>query len=237
MTPWGGSIHYRATTTSTMDDAQALEDEGAPDGSLVWAGEQTAGRGRHPGRTWNAAPGASLLFTVFWRPSRFRVPDFAASLTVGFGVCLWLESLGLGAEHRISLKWPNDVYLGDRKLAGILVRRRLSSGLGSVHAGIGINLLPPVADAYRTTPTSLAEAGRSLAPDEALVGLLPFLAAALDHPEPRSQCAARLWRRGQPLTLSFPDGRSASGIPRDLADDGALIWDTERGREVLSSGE
>lgn len=239
MTPWGGRIEFRPQTASTMDDAQALEDGGAPDGSLVWAGHQTAGRGRHPGRLWVSAPGDNLLFTVFWSPSRFRVPEFAPSLTVGLGVCLWLEEMGLGPGFPVSLKWPNDVYLGDAKVAGILVRRRwTSAGPLSVHAGIGVNLKPPRdSRGFRTEAASLTAAGVTLGPDQALTGLLHALAAALDHADPRRACEQRLWRRNLPLELTSPDGPGRSGIARGLDGWGRLLWDGPEGPEAVSSGE
>jgi biotin-[acetyl-CoA-carboxylase] ligase BirA-like protein len=238
-TPWGGRVVYTETTASTMDDALVLEDRGEPDGSVAWAGFQTAGRGRHAGRAWSGEPGASLLFTVFWSPHRFRSPTFAPSLTVGLGLCLWLEAQGLPPSE-VSLKWPNDLYLGDRKAAGILVRRRVSaSGAGSVHAGIGINLRPPQETGFRTPSASLDAFGLVLTPETALSTLLPALAAALDHPDPRTACEDRLWRRGQEVELSTPDGAGAARRGRVLGLDaaGCLVWDRGRGPETVSSGE
>lgn len=237
MTPWGGRAEYRSTTSSTMDDARALEDAGAPDGSLVQAGFQSAGRGRHEGRAWVSAADDNLLFTVFWSPNRFRVPEFAPSLTVGLGVCLWLEALGLDAS--VALKWPNDVYLGDRKLAGILTRRRwTASGPRSIHAGIGVNLRPPTGEGdFRTPPASLVDFGLDLTPAQALDGLLHALAVALDHPEPRQACEARLWRRGQALELERPGQPVATGTVVGLDLQGRLIWDRDGHQEMVSSGE
>lgn len=238
-TPWGGRAEYVPATSSTMDDAQALEDSGAPDGSLVRAGWQSSGRGRRPDRAWVSDPGHNLLFTIFWAPERFAVPTFAPSLTVGLGVCLWLESLGLDSGFPVGLKWPNDLYLGDRKAGGILVRRRwTASGPGAVHAGIGINLKsPPSGPEYRTAPTSLAEAGVVLGPEEALAGLLHHLAGALAHPDPRSACEARLWHRNQEVDLTLPDGACRRGTVRGLDDAGALVWGRSGVREVLTAGE
>jgi len=233
-------VSYRATTGSTMDDAQELEDRGEPDGSVAWAGVQTAGRGRHPGRVWYGEPGASLLFTVYWRPSRFRVPEFAPSLTVGLGLCLWMEGLGAASVEPVRLKWPNDVYRGDRKLAGILVRQRWSaSGQGCLHAGIGVNLsAPPSGAPFRTPATSLAEAGLDLTPVQALTSLLPALATALDHRDPRAACEAWLWRLDAEMELSLPaEDRPRRGVVRGLDDRGRLVWDTSSGRQTVSSGE
>ncbi len=236
-TPWGGTVFYRPVTASTMDDAQELEDLGEPDGSVAWAGTQTAGRGRQ-GRTWTDG-GSSLLFTVFWHPARFRVLSFAPSLTVGLGVCLWLETLSLPPEFPIALKWPNDVYLASRKLSGILVRRRMSgSSEGSIHAGLGINLKSPFGvPEFRTPPVSLAEAGAAFAPEAALTGLLPYLAQALDHPDPRSACEERLWKRGQSIELSVAGRPPASGTVLGLDAQGCLLWETADGVQTMAFGE
>jgi len=238
-TPWGGRIFFQPVTTSTMDDAQALEDRGEPDGSVAWAGYQSEGRGRHPGRVWLGEPGASLMFTVYWSPSRFRVPGFAASLTVGLGVCLWLEALGVGSVLPVGLKWPNDVYLADKKVAGILVRQRWSTtGSRAIHAGIGINLTLPAAEGFRSAAGSLADAGLRLTPEDALESLLPILAEALENPDPRAACEQRLWHRGQEIELSLPGEQGPRrGVVRALDGQGRLLWDGPAGREVVSSGE
>jgi len=220
-----------------MDDAQALEDAGWPTGSLAWAGYQTAGRGRHRGRTWVAEPGSSLLFTLYWGPEAFAVPSFAPSLTVGLGLCRWLESFS-GSEGSVALKWPNDVYWEDRKLAGILVRRRLTaSGPGSVHAGIGINLTRPPEAGFRTAAAALCDLGPSLSPAEALEGLLPYLASALADLDPRGACEQRLWRRHLDLSLTLPDDSVRSGLVRGLDPSGGLLLEGPSGLEVVNSGE
>lgn len=234
MTPWGGRLVHRATTASTMDDAQALEDEGAPDGSLVWADHQSAGRGRFADRVWVDTPGEQLLFTTFWSPLRFVARDFAPSLTVGLGVCLWVEALVPGAP--VALKWPNDVYLGDAKLAGILVRTRLTSlGPRSIHAGIGVNLRVPRGE-FRSPPTGLSAWGVDLRPDQALASLLPFLARALEEPRPHPLCEQRLWRRGAEVEMNLPSG-PGRGLVRGLDPNGRLWWEGPGGLEALSSGE
>jgi BirA family biotin operon repressor/biotin-[acetyl-CoA-carboxylase] ligase len=221
-----------------MDDARDLEDRGEPDGSLVWAGYQSAGRGRHPGRVWKGEVGSSLLFTIFWNQHRFRVPGFAPSLTVGLGLCLWMESL-LPSGPAAQLKWPNDVYWNDRKIAGILVRRRLGTGPGSIHAGIGVNLAPPQdTTGFRAEAGALTDAGLKLTPEHALSSLLPALALALDHPDPRSACEERLWRRDGPMALTVTGADEArTGLVRGLDAQGRLLWEGPGGLEAVSSGE
>jgi BirA family biotin operon repressor/biotin-[acetyl-CoA-carboxylase] ligase len=190
------------------------------------------------GRTWTDG-GSSLLFTAFWNPSRFRVLSFAPSLTVGLGLCLWLESLGLPEEWPIALKWPNDVYLANRKLAGILVRRRMSgSGEGSIHAGIGINLRTPFdASEFRTPPASLADVGLSSSPEATLQQILPYLAQALDLADPRAACEQRLWKRGATIDLSVAGRAAEPGLVRGIDGTGRLEWETASGVQTVAIGE
>lgn len=236
-TPWGGRIVYRPVTGSTMDDAQALEDAGVPEGSVAWAGYQTAGRGRHTGRTWRAEAGQGLLFTAYWNPERFAHPSFAPSLVVGLGVCLWLESLGLSASAPVALKWPNDVFWGDRKVAGILVRRRITSRGGSLHAGFGINLRTPAGEEFRRPVTSLADAGVELSAELALAGLLPYLAQALAFTDAHALVVQRLWKRGEVIEVSLPERATVLGRVSGLTPEGALLLETEAGLFAIVSGE
>ena len=234
--PWGGLVDYREVTASTMDDALALEQAGAPDGSLVWAGVQTSGRGRNYDRRWEADAGQALLMTVFWRPARFRCRNFAPSLIVGLAVCLWLESLLEHQKSRVRLKWPNDVYIDNKKVAGILVRQIWSGQTEprSIHAGIGINLQPaPANNAYRNPPISLAEVGITLTPSAALESLLPILAAALEEESPQALAEARLWKRGEVQDLKIDGSESQRGRIRGLDDQGRLLWENEQGMTAV----
>ena len=108
-------VHYRVTD-STNARARSLAIAGAPHGTVVTAGEQSAGRGRQ-GRVWSAAPGRALLCSILIR-------DPVALLPLAAGVAL-AEVVGLCAR----LKWPNDVLVAGRKVAGILVEGR-PQGLG-----------------------------------------------------------------------------------------------------------
>jgi BirA family transcriptional regulator, biotin operon repressor / biotin---[acetyl-CoA-carboxylase] ligase len=126
-------LHLRATT-STNDRARDLAQNGAPHGTLVTAGEQRAGRGRQ-GRTWSAPPGRALLLSLVLR-------DPPALLPLGAGLAV-AEVAGPAAV----VKWPNDVLVDGRKVAGILAEGR--PGEGWAVLGIGVNValrvdeLPP----------------------------------------------------------------------------------------------
>ena len=126
-------------TGSTLDVAHALANEGAPAGTLVVANAQTAGRGRL-GRAWRSASGAGVWLTLIARPSSSRGLD-VLSLRVGIALAPALDGL---VRERIRLKWPNDLYVGDRKLAGVLVEARWRDGAPEwVAIGVGINVRVP----------------------------------------------------------------------------------------------
>jgi len=164
---------------STQPIAFAIAADGAPDCSVVIADSQAAGRGRR-GRPWHDEPGASLLVSIVLRP---RVPAARlATLSLTAGVAL-AEALERAAGLDARLKWPNDVLVGGRKLAGILLESRLgvapAGGSAVVALGIGVNLTQrtfPVELRDRATSVRLA-GGRDVDRD----GLLTEILARLDH--------------------------------------------------------
>ena len=105
-------------TDSTNRVARLLAEEGTPDGTVVWAERQTAGRGRH-GRVWQSPPG-NLYVSVVLRPPVAASDVGAASFVVALAVLDAIEALGVVAE-RARCKWPNDVLIDGRKVAGILL--------------------------------------------------------------------------------------------------------------------
>ena len=163
-----------AETGSTNDDLVAEARRGAPSGLVLVADHQTAGRGRL-GRRWDAPPGASLLVSVLVRPSAG-----AASRLHGA-----TQAVGLSAQaacvdvagFRPELKWPNDLLVGDRKLAGVLAEA-VSGPEVAVVVGMGLNV------AWPAEPTDLAisassVAGRAISRDDLLDRYLDHLADRL----------------------------------------------------------
>jgi BirA family biotin operon repressor/biotin-[acetyl-CoA-carboxylase] ligase len=132
-----GGVRFLNQVSSTNDIAIDWAAGGAPDLSLVWADEQTQGRGRG-NRRWFSPPGAALAFSVVFRPRGLE--DHSLSLFSGLGalaVCDALASADLCAE----IKWPNDVLLNGRKLCGVLAEAVwLGEKLESVILGIGVNV-------------------------------------------------------------------------------------------------
>jgi BirA family biotin operon repressor/biotin-[acetyl-CoA-carboxylase] ligase len=211
-------VHHR-TTDSTNERARALAAAGAPHGTLVTADEQTAGRGRQ-GRVWTAPPRAAVLMSVVLREFGETLP-----LAAAVAVC---EALPVEA----AIKWPNDVWIEGRKVAGILVEGRPQEGWAVL--GIGLNVttekFPPELEA-----TSLALAGASLSTEEALEALLAALDRLLSAPSAEVLTA---WRARDALRgrrVRWNDGNE--GVAAGVADSGALIVDTADGRVTLDAGE
>jgi BirA family transcriptional regulator, biotin operon repressor / biotin---[acetyl-CoA-carboxylase] ligase len=128
--------HYRRTD-STNTRARELAAEGAPHGTVVTASEQTAGRGRQ-GRTWTAPAGKALLYSAIVRPLEER--HMLLPLAAPLAVCDAAEELQ--PELECKLKWPNDVLLEDRKLAGILIEARPQDGWAVIGVGLNLSIVP-----------------------------------------------------------------------------------------------
>ena len=133
---FGAPHRHYSRTDSTNTRARELAAAGAPQGTVVTAAEQTAGRGRQ-GRVWTAPPGKALLYSAIVRPLGER--HLMLPLAAPLAVCDAAEELRPGIE--CGVKWPNDVQISGRKLAGILVEARPQDGWAVV--GIGLNLTVP----------------------------------------------------------------------------------------------
>jgi BirA family biotin operon repressor/biotin-[acetyl-CoA-carboxylase] ligase len=217
---------------STQPIAFAIAADGAPDRSVVIADSQAAGRGRR-GRPWHDEPGASLLVSIVLRPHLPAARLATLSLTAGVALAEALErAAGLDAR----LKWPNDVLVGGRKLAGILLESRLGAtpagGPAVVALGIGVNLTQrsfPSELGDRATSVRLA-GGRDVDRD----GLLTEILARLDHWRGRLETdgfepVRARWRAladtlGRPVSV---DG--VAGVAVDVDDDGALLVADDHG--------
>ena len=220
---------------STQTVAFALAADGAADRTVVVAQAQTAGRGRH-GRLWLDEPGASLLTSIILRPrlEPARLPTL--SLAAGVAVVEALERV-TGLKPR--LKWPNDVLVDGRKLAGILLESRIGPS-PLVVLGIGVNLAQRVfpADlAERATSVRLAT-GRRVDADALLTALLESLDAWRTRLETEGWAPIR--ERWRALTETL--GRRVSidgveGVAVDVDEDGALIVAEGDVRRRVVAGE
>jgi BirA family transcriptional regulator, biotin operon repressor / biotin---[acetyl-CoA-carboxylase] ligase len=212
-------VHYRSTD-STNERARELAVRGAPHGTLVTADVQTAGRGRQ-GRPWIAAPGTAVLMSVVLRRINGTLP-----LAAAVAVC---EALPL----RALVKWPNDIWIGRRKVAGILVEGRPLEGWGVL--GIGVNVSTEEFPAeLEGGATSLRREGLSMSTDEVLHRLLASLEGWLERPTPEVLAA---WRTRDALRGETVSWTGGSGRAAGVDEGGALLVDTSSGRIVLDAGE
>jgi BirA family transcriptional regulator, biotin operon repressor / biotin---[acetyl-CoA-carboxylase] ligase len=217
-------VHHRLTD-STNERAKALAAAGAPHGTLVTAGEQTAGRGRQ-GRVWTAPRGSAVLMSVVLRDldERHALLPLAAAV----GVC---EAVPVEA----AIKWPNDVWIGRRKVAGILVEGRPQDGWAVL--GIGLNVSIGADDfpaELSETATSLATEGVSASVDDVLGALVERLDAWLVAP-PAAVLTA--WRSRDALKGERVRWSDGEGFANGIDDSGALRVETRNGPVTLDAGE
>jgi BirA family transcriptional regulator, biotin operon repressor / biotin---[acetyl-CoA-carboxylase] ligase len=213
-------LHLRVTT-STNDRARALAQQGAPHGTLITAAEQSAGRGRQ-GRTWSAPPGRALLLSLVLRDPPALLP-LAAALAVA-------EVAG----PRARIKWPNDVLLDGRKVAGILAEGRPHEGWAVL--GIGLNVAVRVDE----LPSDLRATAGTLGLEPAdLEPTLERLLAALERVLSLDD-AALLDAYRQRDALRGREVSWADGTGRAAGVDGSgrlLVELADGGRRALSAGE
>jgi len=220
-------IEFHAALASTQERARALAAAGAGP-SVVVADLQTAGQGTH-GRTWHAAAGTSLLASWLFRPAPAEPGLFA--LLAGVAVARALERLGM---PEASLKWPNDVEAGQKKVAGALAHATTDGEGGSLVLGIGVNVHQTTDDfpaELRANATSLALTGHTV--DR--LSLLVAITRELDRVAKPSERIAALaeWRRratllGREVEVTREGRPVVRGVARDIADDGALLVGSER---------
>ncbi len=224
---FGTPHRHFARTDSTNTRARRLAAAGAPHGTVVTAGEQTEGRGRQ-GRTWTAPAGKALLYSAVVRP--LGGSDALLPLAVPLAVCEAAEELQPGVECRV--KWPNDVQVGGRKLAGVLIEARPQDGWAVI--GVGLNLaiapeeFPPE---LRETAISLA-ATRIEAATSALNGRLERWLGA------EQKTVLNVWRERDALRgreIAWEDG---SGVADGIDDRGYLLVVVPSGERIaLGAGE
>jgi BirA family biotin operon repressor/biotin-[acetyl-CoA-carboxylase] ligase len=233
-------VLWYAEVSSTNDVAAALADRGEPEGSVVIADAQSAGRGRH-GRIWASPPGAGLYMSILMRPAAHAV----SLLTIAAGVAL-ADGIQAASGLQPQLKWPNDVYIGGRKLAGILAEAGTAkSGVQHVVLGCGINLMPaayPPDVAARATAIE-SELGRPIDRGLLLVECLAALHVRYRDLQSRASAAViARWRDSAVSTLGPRVERDGSGVTRhgvaeDIDETGALLVRDGTARARVISGE
>ncbi len=236
----GSEIHFLQTTSSTNDYALSLAKEGA----VVLADSQTAGRGRR-GHTWFSPAASGLYVSVVLAPAHARVDPARATqlltLTAGLAIA---EGIQAATGLRVEVKWPNDLYIRARKLAGVLAE---ASGSPSrlVVVGYGVNVqstaYPPE---LRDRVTSLeSELGRPI--DRLLIfaeTLAAFAARYADLLAGRYDAILDAWRSRAPaatgarVSWTTPQG-VVTGVTSGIDADGTLLVRTSGGVERIVAGE
>ena len=204
----GKSLHLFNRITSTNDYLKSLARAGAVTGTVVWANEQTRGRGRL-GRTWHSPPGQGLWFSFLMRPAIPAEQLGMISLAIAAIVA---EVLAEASGASLEVKWPNDVLHDGRKLCGILCEAQMSQDrIEHVVCGTGINfsLESDNSAAWRQHSTSLlAASGKHLRFDTVFLALMRALDAALFGdltavlPALRAKWCALCGDLGKPVTVT-----------------------------------
>jgi BirA family biotin operon repressor/biotin-[acetyl-CoA-carboxylase] ligase len=244
-TVFAGKLHFSPVTDSTNADALAAARSGAPHGSVYFADEQRAGRGRGD-HEWQSAAGGGLYVSVLLRP---RIPALRLPLLPLAAGLAAADAIRDAAGLDVDLRWPNDLILdsqgGPRKVGGILVESKIENGAAAFAVvGIGINVHQSGFDSELATPaTSLdLEAGHRVSRQDLLVSLLESLereALGLADPAvgvtvPARVAQASTWIRGRRVEVHGP--QACTGVTAGLDENGFLLVRTAEGLVTVQTG-
>ena len=228
----GREIRYFSRIGSTNQYAKKIAEEGAPDGTLIIADEQTDGRGRS-GRSWVTPPKEAIAFTLLLRPT--LMPDRISMVTLVMGMAV-VRAVNALYDVSAGIKWPNDAVIGGKKLCGILTE--MSAEIGKVHyivIGVGINAnLTAFPEEIRQTATSLKlELGREINRAELIARVMKEfedLYAQFEHDTDlrslKDAYNALCLNAGSPVRVLDPAGEY-TGVSRGINEKGELLVETE----------
>ena len=206
--------------TCTSTNAAIAPD--APHGYALMAREQTAGRGQR-GNSWEAAPGENVTLSLMLRPE--EVPagrQFEVSEAVALGVVDLLDSLGI---DNVAVKWPNDIYVGDRKICGILIENSLTGTMiARSIAGIGLNVNQTEWLSDAPNPVSIAQiTGRKHSVDQLAKTMCERILARMDRGNNHTEYRQRLWRGSGSWLWRTAQGEMLHAPVSDVLPDGRII--------------
>ncbi len=223
-------IHHFDTLTSTNDEAFNPR---YGEGDIVWAERQTAGRGQR-GHKWLGGEGENLMFTALFEPSFLPpVRQFFLSEAVALALVDAMRYFGIEAK----IKWTNDIYVDDRKLAGILIEHKLVEGrMSRSIVGIGLNVNQREFDASLPNPVSMAQiSGRGYNRHEVLEVVAERLMSRYDTLREGNvesmwqEYCQKLYRLDEEHWFALPDGKKFRGTIRGVDLSGALLVEERSG--------
>ena len=240
-TLYAGKLQFKPVTGSTNSDAMAAARNGAPHGTVIFADEQTAGRGRGD-HAWHSAAAQGLYVSVILR---LLLPGSQLPWLPLAGGLAAVEAIRVASGLTVDLRWPNDLLLGPRKTGGILAEAQTDAGgLAFAAMGIGINVHQRSFDPNLATPgTSLdLESGRTIDRQQLLIALLESLdreTQALLEPGAARTIPARLerastWMRGREVEVHGP--QACIGVTEGLDQQGFLLVRTSGGLVQVQTG-
>jgi len=229
--PFGAPIYHKETVSSTFDLARSLAERGEPHGTVIVADFQEAGRGRL-NRPWVTERGKSLMFTIILRYAGASSIPNALTLRTGLAVSLAVEDLAPALTGgSVQIKWPNDVMINSRKVAGILTE--FDGQI--VYIGVGVNVAQQeFPEEYRSKAGSIIQFSPTLAENARFVLLekiLSQLYEEIENPSAKSdtwreRILDRLYKKGE--TVTFAEGAADSeklieGVLSGLGPEGELL--------------
>jgi BirA family biotin operon repressor/biotin-[acetyl-CoA-carboxylase] ligase len=231
-----GEIKYFNSIGSTNDEALAWANKGAPDLSIVIADEQTMGRGRLD-RPWFTPPGTALAFSLILRPSAIEKPFLSRLVGLAaLSICQPLQKLGLTPQ----IKWPNDVLLNNRKVAGVLIELIWSGEqINCVVIGIGVNILKravPDTDILRFPGTSVETVlDREVEREKVLhdiLGAFIALRPEINTDEFMNKWGSALAFRNRQVRVEMGAGQTVVGRLEGILSDGSLRLRDDNNKSV-----
>jgi BirA family transcriptional regulator, biotin operon repressor / biotin---[acetyl-CoA-carboxylase] ligase len=240
-TLFAGNLHFSPVTGSTNTDAMDAARAGAPHGSVYFADEQLAGRGRGDHR-WQSVAGEGLYVSVLLRLGLPAVRLPLVPLAAGLAAA---EAIRSASGLKADLRWPNDLLIGDRKTGGILVESKTEgSAPAFAVVGIGINVHQLSFDPGLATPATSLDlaAGHTVSRQQLLIALLKSLereALALLEPDAGKAIPARVaeastWIRGRSVEVHGP--QACLGVTSGLDENGFILVETPEGIITVRTG-
>jgi BirA family biotin operon repressor/biotin-[acetyl-CoA-carboxylase] ligase len=227
-----GRFHYAQFLESSNDTAASLIRSGAKSGTLVLAEEQTKGRGRG-GNRWSCPRGQGLLFSLVLEPDLERAQWSRLALAAGVALVEVLEKAGLSAE----IKWPNDVWIGGKKCAGILVE----GCEDCVVIGMGINVAVTEFSQELNATSILLECGREIDREALLADVVQSIIAwgsrcGTDFGSVVEAVNRRCAMKGEMIQLR-QEGLQLSGMMAGVSEDGYLMLEIDGEMEMIAQAD